>query len=152
MRQEIAGAAGLLVLAIVYVIGASGIPQSTLSDEVGARGLPFVLGVLLALVSLGIMARAAFASAAPPPDEAEAGSKFPRVLGLLACAALFCGVAWLAGYLVACAITLLAVMLYEGAAPSLRVVAIAVGGAVFFWLTFVYFLGVAQPVGKLFGG
>ena len=111
-----------------------------------------MLGVLLAIVSLGIMARAAFATAAAPSDEAEPGATLPRVLGLLACAGLFVAVAWLAGYIVACALTLLAVMLYEGAALNLRVVAVAVGGAIFFWVTFVYFLGVAQPVGILFGG
>ncbi len=152
MRQEIAGAAGLLAFAILYLIGANGIQQSTLSDEVGARGLPFLLGVLLAIVAVGIMARAAFASGAATGDDEEAGSTLPRVLGLLGCAALFVVVAWLAGYVIACAITLLAVMVYEGGALDKRAIAIAVGGAFVFWVTFVYFLGVAQPVGKLFGG
>ena len=147
-----AGGAALLALAIVYLIGASNIPHSTLSDEVGARGIPYLLGVLLALVASGIIAKAAFASAPAEQGGEQENASFPRVLGLLGCAALFIGVSWLAGYLVAGVATLLAVMLYEGGRPGLSTVAIAIGGAVFFWLTFVLFLGVQQPVGKLFGG
>jgi putative tricarboxylic transport membrane protein len=151
VKQEIAGGAALLVLATVYLIGASGIPHSTLSDEVGARGLPYLLGVLLAIVSVGIMARGVFAPAAGAAEDDEKSSSLPRALGVFACALLFIGVAWLAGYLIAAIAALLAVMLYEGAKFDFRVVAIAVGGAISFWLFFVYFLGVEQPIGRLFG-
>lgn len=151
MKQEIAGGAALLVLATIYLIGASGIPHSTLSDEVGARGLPYLLGVLLAIVSVGIMARGVFASASGGAEEDEKSSSLPRALGVFACALLFICVAWLAGYLIAAIAALLAVMLYEGAKFDFRVVAIAVGGAISFWLFFVYFLGVEQPIGRLFG-
>ena len=150
MKQEIAGGAALLALATVYLIGATGIPHSTLSDEVGARGLPYLLGVLLAMVSVGIMARGVL-SPNVAAESADEISSLPRVLGVLACAALYIAVAWLAGYVVAAAIALIAIMLYEGAKSSMRVVAIGVLGALFFWLTFVLFLGVEQPVGKLFG-
>ena len=152
MNREMAGGAALLALAILYLIGASNIPHSTLSDEVGARGIPYLLGVLLALVASGIIAKAAFASAPAQSSEEEDNASFSRVVGLLGCAALFIGVSWLAGYIVASAVTLFAVMVYEGGRPSLRTVAIAICGALFFWLTFVLFLGVQQPVGKLFGG
>jgi putative tricarboxylic transport membrane protein len=151
VKQEIAGGAGLLVLAIAYLIIASGIPHSTLSDEVGARGLPYLLGALLALVSVGLIARAVFA-AGSAPAQAEEGSRLIRALGILGCAALYVFVAWLAGYFIASAVALLAVMLYEGGKFGLHKVAVSIGGAFFFWLTFVYFLGVDQPVGKLFGG
>ena len=150
MKQEIAGGAALLALATIYLIGAAGIPHSTLSDEVGARGLPYLLGVLLAIVSVGIMARGVLAPNVVADDN-EQTSSMPRVLGVLTCAALYIAVAWLAGYVVAAAAALLAIMLYEGAQFNARVVAIAVLGALFFWLTFVYILNVEQPVGKLFG-
>jgi len=150
VKQEVAGGAGLLALATVSLVGAAGIPQSTLSDEIGARGLPYLLGVLLAIVSVGILARGVFAPADADADDDET-STLPRALGVLACAALYVAVAWLAGYIVAAAVALLAVMLYEGARFDWRVVAVAVLGAVFFWLMFVLFLGVEQPVGKLFG-
>ena len=152
MKQEIAGGAALLALATVYLIGAAGIPQSTLSDEVGARGMPYLIGVLLAIVSVGLIARGALApAAAAANDDEDYSASLMRALGVFACALLYIGVAWLAGYIVACAVTLLAVMMYEGGRLDARRVAIAVVGAVFFWLFFVYFLGVEQPLGKLFG-
>lgn len=153
MKQEIAGGVALLALATLYLIGAAGIPQSTLSDEIGARGMPYLIGVLLAVVSVAIIARGALAPAAPAAndDEDDYSASMLRALGVFACALLYIGVAWLAGYIVASAVTLLAVMLYEGARLDSRVVAVAVIGALFFWLFFVYFLGVEQPIGKLFG-
>ncbi|MFN3889659.1 MAG: tripartite tricarboxylate transporter TctB family protein [Beijerinckiaceae bacterium] len=150
MKQEIAGGAALLVLATLYLVGAAGIPESTLSDEIGARGLPYLLGVLLAIVSVGIMARGVFVPASTGAGDEDI-SPLPRALGVLACAGLYIAAAWLAGYIIAGAVALLAVMLYEGARLTWRVVAVAVLGAAFYWLTFVMFLGVEQPVGKLFG-
>lgn len=153
MKQEIAGGAALLALATAYLVGASGIPQSTLSDEVGARGMPYLIGVLLVIVSVAIIARAALAPATAGADsnDEDYSSSFVRAIGVFACALVYIGVAWLAGYIVATAVTLLAVMLYEGAKLDVRLVAIAVLGALCFWLFFVYFLGVEQPVGKIFG-
>jgi len=151
VRQEFAGGAALLALAIVYLIGASGIQHSTLSDEVGARGLPYLLGILLVVVSLGILARAAFVRA-PAASGEEDSSSLPRALGVLACAAFYVFVAWLAGFIIASIAALMAVMLYEGGKADLRTAAVAIGGGLFFWLSFVYFLGVEQPIGKLFGG
>lgn len=154
MNRDLVGGAALLTLAVAYLVGATGIPHSTLSDEVGARGLPYLLGGLLAFVAVCIMARAAFAGA-PAGDTEQSdddNASFRRVLGLLGCAAAFIGVAWLLGYIIACAVTLLAVMVYEGGKPDLRTVMVAITGAAFFWLVFVMFLGVEQPVGKLFGG
>ncbi|MEY4080969.1 MAG: hypothetical protein RL430_1399 [Actinomycetota bacterium] len=76
----------------------------------------------------------------------------PRALGVLACAGLFVALAWAFGYIVASAITLFVVMRYEGMPFDWRLVAISIGGAVFYWLMFVKFLGVEQPVGFVFGG
>ena len=71
---------------------------------------------------------------------------------MLACAALFVGLSWAFGYIVASAVTLFAIMRYEGLPFDWRLVAISVGGAVFYWLMFVKFLGVEQPIGFVFGG
>jgi cell division protein FtsW (lipid II flippase) len=155
MRQDAAGALGLFVFAGLYLYGSSQIPHSSLSDEIGARGMPYVLGVLLALVSFILFVRALLArKAAPATGEAETerGGTLPRALGVLACAGLFVAVAWAFGYIVASAVTLFAVMRYEGMPFDWRLVAISIGGAVFYWLMFVKFLGVEQPVGFVFGG
>jgi hypothetical protein len=156
MKQDAAGALGLLIFAGLYLYGSSQIPHSSLSDDVGARGMPYLLGVLLAIVSLALFVRAQWAPARPAEgaDEegAAQGGSLPRALGLLGCAALFIGLAWLLGYVVAAAVLLFVVMRYEGLPFDWRMAAISVGGAVFYWLVFVKFLGVAQPVGLVFGG
>ena len=156
MRQDAIGALGLLIFAGLYLYGSAQIPHSTLSDEIGARGMPYLLGVLLAIVSLALFVRAQFAPARaqePAGEEAqERGGTLPRALGVLACAALFVGLAWAFGYIVASAVTLFAIMRYEGLPFDWRLVAISVGGAVFYWLMFVKFLGVEQPIGFVFGG
>lgn len=151
MKQEVAGGVALLALATLYLVGAAGIPQSTLSDEIGARGMPYLLGILLAIVSVAIIARGVLVRAPDVTGKDDELSPVIRAVGVLACSALYIAVAWLAGYVIATAITLFAVMVYEGAKPGPRVIAIAIAGAVFFWLSFVYFLGVEQPIGKIFG-
>ena len=45
---------------------------------------------------------------------------------------------------------LVAIALYEGMKPSIRMFAVAIGGAVFFYLLFDVVLGVRQPEGILF--
>lgn len=153
-KRDMVGGLGLCALALAYLWGATLIPQSTLSDEVGARGLPFALGVLLALVGAIIAGKAWLARTrqAQAAGEQSEGAQLPRVLGLLACVALYVLVAWLVGYVIASAVLLLAVSLYEGAPLNLRTFAVAGAGAVIFWLIFVKFLNVEQPLGKLLAG
>ena len=147
------GGLALSALALAYLWGATLIPQSTLSDEVGARGLPFALGALLALVGAAIAFKAWLARAIAAPDEEGADeASLLRVLGLIVCVALYVLAAWLLGYLIAAALLLLAVSLYEGAPLNARTLGVAVAGALIFWFIFVQFLNVEQPVGKLLVG
>ncbi len=153
-KRDITGGLALCALALAYLWGATLIPQSTLSDEVGARGLPFALGFLLALVGAAIAVKAwlcaqrgRIAKRAP-----KGGASLRRVLGLLACVALYVLVAWLVGYIIASAVLLLAVSLYEDAPLNLRTFGVAGAGAIVFWLIFVKFLNVEQPIGKLLAG
>ncbi len=115
--------------------------------------MPQALGIVLLIVALAIAARAWLARAAPVV-ETETGDdgRLPRVLGLLACAGLYIFAAWLAGYIVATFIAILAVSVYEGAPLNVRTLGVAAVGAALFWLLFVKLLNVAQPVGLLFGG
>ena len=152
-RRDIIGGLALSALALAYLWGATLIPQSTLSDEVGARGLPFALGALLAFVGAAIAVKAWLARAIAAPDEAsDDEASFLRVLGLIACVALYVLAAWLLGYLIAAALLLLAVSLYEGAPLNSRTLAVAGAGALIFWLVFVQFFSVEQPLGKLLAG
>lgn len=153
MHKDLFSSAALLAVAGAYYIASSRILDTSLSDEVGARGLPTVLAALLALLALGIGFRALALSpagrrASTPPvadDEPEAAPL--RALGLLVIGALYIPIAWIAGYIPAIALLLIMVALYEGARFSWRVIAIAVMGAAFFWLLFIVLLGVSQPQG-----
>ena len=68
------GGLALSALALAYLWGATLIPQSTLSDEVGARGLPFALGALLAFVGAAIAVKAWLARAIAAPNDASDAS------------------------------------------------------------------------------
>ena len=152
-KRDITGGLALCALALAYLWGATLIPQSTLSDEVGARGLPFALGFLLALVGAAIASKAWLSrNAAHREERGEGQASLRRALGLLACIALYVLVAWLVGYIIASAVLLLAVSLYEGAPFNLRTFGVAGAGAIVFWLIFVKFLNVEQPIGKLLAG
>jgi hypothetical protein len=69
---------------------------------------------------------------------------------MLALGALYIPLATTIGYPLALFSLLAAVMLYEGLKPSPRMLAVAVGGAAFFWFLFAFVLGVRQPEGMLF--
>jgi hypothetical protein len=155
LRKDLIGSIALLAVAGAYYFASTRILDTSLSDEVGARGLPAVLATLLALVAVAGAIRGMLASpAAPnaaPADEAEEEATPLRAIGLLAIGALYIPVAQIAGYIPAIVALLVAVALYERARPSWRMLVIALLGAGFFWLLFVGLLGVAQPEGMFWG-
>ena len=144
----------LLVVAAAYYWATLQIPDSSLSDEVGAQGLPRILAFLLAglavlIVLRGLMARPKTAAvAATDPEDADAPPR--RALGLLAIAAGYVVLAPLVGYAIALGLLIGSVALYEGMKASWGVAAVAAGGAIVFWLLFVQLLGVEQPQSWLF--
>lgn len=149
----------LIAIAIGYGLSIGSIPQSSLSDEVGPAGLPWVLAIGLGLVGAILTIRGLWTLRSAQPadggneaDKERAVAGYARALGVVACGALYIVVAWLAGYVVAVATLILVMALYEGIRPGWRPVAMAIGGAGAFWLLFVKALGVAQPAGILFGG
>ena len=153
MNRDILGGAVLLAVAAAYYAATVEIPESSLSDEVGAQGLPRILAALLAVLSLSIIARGWWTARRTPRGSAAAGegdASVPRALGLLAIAAGYVLIAPLVGFAPALAILIAVVALYEGMRPSWRLAAVAVAGAVVFWLLFVQLLGVEQPRSLLF--
>lgn len=154
--DAIAGAL-LLGVAAVYYQATLGLQVSSLSDSVGPDGLPRLLAAGLALVALSLIGKGLWlARKAAPTVEAEPGgeepaAKLPRALGFLAIGIGYMLVAPWTGYAIALALVIMAVALYEGAVPGLRLVLVAVGGGVGFWLVFVRLLGVEQPVSRLLG-
>ncbi len=149
----------LLVLAAGYYWLSRSIPASSLSDEVGADGLPIMLAVLLAVVASLIVAKSLLvrsravpvveASVATDMEEAEDHAPILRALGFVVIGIGYMAVAPIVGFAVGIALLVIAVGLYEREALSFKLVAVAAGGGFGFWLIFVLFLGTEQPMSTL---
>ena len=155
MRKDLIGSIALLGIAAAYYAASTTIFSSALADEVGADGIPVLLAALLAVIALAIGVQAFVrvpAPAKPASTEGEAEAEAPvlRALGLLGFGVLYIMVVQILGYFPTIALLIGAVALYEGMRLSWRLVAVALGGAAFFWLLFVMVLGILQPVGLFF--
>ncbi|MCK0206641.1 tripartite tricarboxylate transporter TctB family protein [Starkeya koreensis] len=161
MNRDLIAGAVLLAIAGAYYVSIGTIADSTLSDEVGAAGLPLALAGLLALIALVMMARAVLATraarraggpVAAVEDDEEGDASVPRALGLLLIGAAYVVLLPYAGYVLSVALLIAAVAFYEGAARSWVIPAAAIGGAALYWAIFVKLLGVHQPAGILVQG
>lgn len=159
--KDLAGGLAVLAVAGLYYWAIGDIAESTLSDEVGATGLPRILALLLTGLGLILTGRAVLAGAlspagpaakAPPAaeDDADPVAPLARALGFLAFGAAYVGLVPIIGYLPAIALLIGAVALYEGAPRDWKTLAIALGGALAYWAIFVKLLGVHQPAGLFF--
>jgi hypothetical protein len=146
-----------LVVAGVYAFFASGIPRSYLADPVGAAGLPEGYAIALALLGVLLVAQS-LASPAPRRVTVESGhdrvaaSQHFRAIGLL-----LPGIAYLVlisslGYLVAIFVLIIAVALYAGARPDLKLLSVSVAGAIAMWVIFDQLFNIPLPVGSLWQG
>jgi hypothetical protein len=146
-----------LVLAGVYAFFASGIPRSFLADPVGAAGLPEGYAIALALLA-SLLVVQSLTSHAPRRETVESGSdrmgasRHLRAIGLL-----LPGIAYLLlisslGYLVTTLLLILAVALYAGARPDLKLLSVSVAGALAMWVIFDRLFNIPLPVGSLWQG
>jgi hypothetical protein len=152
MRKDLVSSLILLGIAAAYYAASTDIQDSALADEVGPRGLPNILVLLLATIALVIGARALLAVPEPAlsvQGERESSAPWYRSAGLLAIAALYIPLAGVLGYSDTLFLLLVAIPLYEGMKLSWRVFAVAAGGALFFGVLFVGLLGIRQPEGML---
>ena len=155
MNKDVLSGAILLAVAAAYFWATLQIPDSSLSDEVGAQGLPRILAALLAGLALLIIVRGVVvarkaAVAVGADEQAEAEAPLPRALGLLAIAAGYIVVAPLVGFGPALALLIAVVAIYEGMRFSWGLAVVAAAGALAFWLLFVRLLGVEQPASMFF--
>ena len=164
MSKDIGSGALLLAVAAVYYWATLQIPSSSLSDEVGAHGMPTVLAAGLAVIAAIILVRGVLASwrtatpveapvadAGAADDDERYEAPLLRALGLILIGGLYITVAVVLGYIPALAVLILATALYEGLSFGWQPAAVAVGGAVAFWLLFVKLLGTEQPAGMVLG-
>ncbi len=151
VRKDLFASVALLIIAALYYAATTNIPTTTLSDDIGPRGLPAVLSILLAVLALALGGRALLApnAAVAADSEKEREASPSRALGLLGLGALYISGAYAFGYVAAIVFLIGVVAIYEGAKPSLRLIAVAAGGGAVFWLLFVQVLGIPQPEGFL---
>jgi cell division protein FtsW (lipid II flippase) len=152
MNREFACGALVLALAVVYFVAAVDVPQSILSDEVGADGVPKAIAVVLAFLGVAQLVRAATARRAAGPDDLSHDDIKAHLgaIGVIAIGAIYVLVAPYLGYPLAVTALIFAMSVYAGMPISLRLAAVSAGGGFVMWLMFVKALGVAMPVG-LFG-
>lgn len=158
-KATLAVSAALFVLAVAYWLAADAIPASRLAGQVGADGLPKLLGLALGLLSLLLAGQTLFemrrAAAAGGGDDQDKGEdRLPgswrehlRALGLIGI-----GVGYLLmlphlGYMVSAGLLLAAVATYAGLKPSLATLLFAAGGGILFYLIFVKILQIPLPAG-----
>lgn len=156
MNKDIISGFALLVFDVVYFRATQKIQISMLDDAFGARGLPHILAVLLAVLAAIIIFRGFLASrriqpiTEAPVEDAEREAPLARALGLLLIGAGYIVVLPIVGYPVGIALLIGTIALYEGAARNWRIPAAAIFGGLLFWLLFNVLLGVGLPSGLLF--
>jgi putative tricarboxylic transport membrane protein len=150
MKKDVVSGCVLVLVALAYYGASTAIQSSTLEDEFGPGGLPFILATLLGLVGAVIALRGL--ALAPPAAAFGSGElrRFARGLGVLAIGFAYILLVPYLGFILTIALLIVAVALYEGLPLSWRVPAVAGAGAGFLWLLFVKLLGVPQPAGLLF--
>jgi len=157
-RDLLFGVATLVVAAVYYAFAAA-IPQSDLADPVGPQGLPRVYALLLAALSLILIARSvrsrkpAWQNAEPQnPEPSESripdpGSRLLRVVGMLLIGVAYIIVLPWLGYLLSVAALITATIYFQGGVINGRSILVALSGAVCLWLLFIWLLRIQYPAG-----
>ena len=152
MGKDLASGIGMLVLSAAVYFGATGIGTSFMADPVGPAGLPKVLALVLGGLAVLLIAKSSFELFKVRGKVSVEPSQSPwrrhlLAAGMLAIGAGYVLIAELVGYMVGIAVVILTTALYQGARGGWRAPAIAVGGAIAFWLLFVILLDIGQPEG-----
>ena len=148
-------ALGCLMLAVAggYYAAAMMIPESQLADAVGPQGLPKSYAIVLAVLALVLIGQSLWRVRKDPPyvdaDVETAYSKrvLWRVGGMLLIGAVYIIAAPWIGYIPALAALIMVTGYYQGGVINRYLAIVSVSGAVFFWLLFVFLLGIPQPAG-----
>jgi putative tricarboxylic transport membrane protein len=144
-----------LVVAVIYYGLAVGIPQSDLADPIGPQGLPRIYAVLLAALSLILIARSLRRSVSTPEPthvesrivNPESRSRAARVIGMLLIGVGYIVVLPWLGYLVSVAALIIATIYFQGGSINGRSILVALSGAAVFWLLFIWLLRIQYPAG-----
>jgi len=159
-RREIILGCGTLAIAAGYYLLAIRIPQSDISDVIGAQGLPKTYAAMLAMLSIILIGRAVMArrtatapepaiSVEPPPALTASAPKHVgwRTFGMLLNGVLYVALVTTVGYVLSIAGLIASTIYFQGGQLNRRTAAVAVGGALLLWLLFVRILHIPHPPG-----
>ena len=154
---------GLSVMLVAggYIFMAMQIPESLLSDTVGAGGLPRALG--WAMIGLGalvclrsVTAQSAVVKVVPEDEEDDAPPAGMRphllALGLLLILSVYVFITPYVGYIISTALLVGAVARFSGTQINRNFFIIAIFGGLGLWLMFDPLLSIPMPVGSFWGG
>jgi putative tricarboxylic transport membrane protein len=158
MNRDLVFGIATLAMALVYYALTSTIPQSQLADPVGPQGLPKTYAVILATLSVLLIARSL--KRAPGQANREVanrksanlripnpGSGLPAVVGMLLIGVAYIVVLPYLGYLLSVAMLITATTYFQGGRVNGRTVVVALSGAVCFWVLFIWLLRIQYPAG-----
>jgi len=150
-RSDLALGLAVLVLSAAYLEGAARIPESLLSDAVGAAGLPRAVGWSTGVIGALLCVRSVLAAPGTGQDRPIVWKAHLRALGLLSIMAAYVLLAPWLGYAVATGLLIAGGAAYAGAPRNRNLVLIPALAALLFWLLFVVTFGIPMPGSPLFG-
>jgi putative tricarboxylic transport membrane protein len=159
-NRDLAFGSATLALAAVYYALTVTIPQSDLADPIGPQGLPKTYAVVLAGLSIVLIARSIRRRANPEPTNPEprilnpessstslGASRIPRVAGMLLIGVAYIVVLPWLGYLLSVAALIAATTYFQGGSIDRRSILVAISGALCFWVLFIWLLRIQYPAG-----
>jgi hypothetical protein len=153
MTKDLVLGGVLLVVAAACYFVTSAIPDSQLADAVGARGLPRIYAILLAVLALLLVVsswrRRRVDSAKATRDEQADRSlqSLVRAAGMLALGVIYLIALPWAGYVVSIAALIGGTAYYQGGRLTKQLLLVAAAGALLLWIVFVMLLRIPQPPG-----
>ena len=150
-RDLVFGSATLALAAVYYALTVT-IPQSDLADPIGPQGLPKTYAVVLAALSIFLIARSIRRPANPEPTNHEPRipnpeSRIPRVAGMLLIGVAYIVVLPWLGYLLSVAALIAVTTYFQGGSINRRSILVAIAGALCFWVLFIWLLRIQYPAG-----
>ena len=153
MNKDFAFGTLTLALSAGYYRMAARIPESQLADAIGPQGLPRTYAVLLAVLSLILIARSlirgtkARGTGLRTSTETRPPYVIGRVAGMLAIGVAYIVVVPWLGYLLSLAGLIFATTYYQGGSINRQVTIVAFSGAIFCWVLFVLLMRIPQQPG-----
>lgn len=158
--KEVGSCVFMMVVAVVFWVGADAIPASPLEGQVGAAGFPKLLalslgGLALIRIAQNLLTARRAGGPGSPAAVADGGSgaaegawrQHGRAAGMLGIGIGYILVLPILGYVLSIAMLIAAVALYNRRRPSLGLAAIAVIGAGLLYVVFVRLLQIPLPAG-----